>query len=77
MIDYENLSKLKDELLDNQFWDLEIYNGNLGGGTMVYSYDEQEIMKLKCKELKMIIFLVENDITSSYDEKNYIRCAND
>lgn len=76
MIDCNNLKVLKEELEGNSFWDMEMYNGNPWVGTPLYSHEEQEIMRNKCKELKLKIFLLENGITTSYDEKNSIQCAN-
>jgi hypothetical protein len=77
MIDYDNLKALKEELQSNGFWDMEMYNGNPWQGKPLYSSEEQVLMKNKCEELKLKIFLLENGITTSYDEKNSIRCAND
>jgi hypothetical protein len=71
------IESLKKELNDNMWWYLELFIGNPFFGKPVYSKEEQEVMKNRCKELKLKIFLLENYIAPSYDEKKSIDCANE
>ncbi len=77
MIDHDKLKRLKEALSSNSFWDIEMYNGNPWQGKPLYSLEEQISMKNKCEQLKLKIFLLENGIAASYEQKNSIRCASD